>query len=51
MHLCLLRLFLGFAALAGGISVVGMFASWPKAAEMLQGLGPNQSPILFQTLY
>jgi len=39
MQLRLLRLFLGFAAFAWGISVVGVFASWPQAAEMLQGLG------------
>ena len=39
MQLRLLRLFLGFAAFAWGISVVGVFANWPQAAEMLQGLG------------
>jgi hypothetical protein len=36
MLLRLLRLFLGFAAFAWGISVVvGVFASWPQAAEMV----------------
>jgi len=35
MQLRLLRLFLGFAAFAWGISVVGVFASWPQAAEMV----------------
>jgi hypothetical protein len=39
MQLRLLRLFLGFAAFAWGISVVGVFASWPQTAEMLRGLG------------
>ena len=39
MQLRLLKLFLGFAAFAWGISVVGVFASWSKATEWLQGLG------------
>ncbi len=39
MHLRLLRLFLGFAAFAWGISVVGVFLSWPAAVQALQGLG------------
>jgi hypothetical protein len=37
MHL--LRLALGFAALAWGVSVVGVFMSWSAAADALQGLG------------
>ncbi len=48
MHLRLLRLFLGFAAFAWGISVVGVFASWSQAAEMLQGLGAK--PIAYDPM-
>jgi hypothetical protein len=48
MHLRFLRLFLGFAAFAWGISVVGVFASWPHAAEMLQGLGAK--PIAYDPM-
>jgi hypothetical protein len=39
MHLRLLRLFLGFAAFAWGVSVFGVFLSWSTATEALQGLG------------
>lgn len=39
MNLRLLRLFLGFSAVAWGASVFGVFMSWPAAAEALQGLG------------
>src|SRR5579863_7556784 len=39
MQLRILRLFLGFATFAWGISAVGVFASWAQASEMLQGLG------------
>lgn len=39
MHLRLLRLFLGFAAFAWGISVFGVFLSWSAAVEALQGMG------------
>jgi hypothetical protein len=39
MHLRLLRLFLGFAAVAWGVSVAGVFLSWSAAADALQGLG------------
>ena len=39
MPLRLLRLFLGFAAFAWGISVVGVFASWPQVDGMAQGMG------------
>jgi hypothetical protein len=39
MHLRLLRLFLGFAAFAWGVSVVGVFLSWNAAAQALEGLG------------
>ncbi len=34
-----LRLFLGFSAFAWGISVVGVFASWPQVDGMAQGMG------------
>jgi hypothetical protein len=39
MHLRLLRLFLGFAGLVWGVSIVGVFLSWSMAAEALEGLG------------
>jgi len=39
MRLRLLRLFLGFAAFAWGISIVGVFISWSGAVDALQGLG------------
>jgi hypothetical protein len=48
MHLRLLRLFLGFAAFAWGISVVGVFLSWSAAAEALQGLGAQ--PIVYDRM-
>jgi hypothetical protein len=48
MHLCLLRLFLGFAAFAWGISVVGVFLSWSAAATALQGLGAQ--PIAYDRM-
>jgi hypothetical protein len=35
MRLRLLILFLVFAALGWGVTVVGVFASWPQAAEAL----------------
>jgi hypothetical protein len=39
MQLRLLRLFLGFAAFAWGISVVGVFASWPQVNRIAQRMG------------
>lgn len=39
MNLRLLRLFLGFAGLAWGVSVFGVFLSWSAALQALQGLG------------
>lgn len=48
MQLRLLRLFLGFAAFAWGISVVGVFASWAQACQMLQGLGAK--PIAYDPM-
>lgn len=48
MHLRLLRLFLGFAGFAWGISVVGVFADWSAAEQMLQGLGAH--PIAYDRM-
>lgn len=39
MRLRLLRLFLGLAAATWGVSVFGVFLSWPAAVQVLQGLG------------
>ena len=39
MQLRLLRLFLVFAALGWGVSVVGVFASWPQVNAIAQGMG------------
>ena len=44
MRLRLLRLSLAASAFAWGVSVVGVFAPWSKAEEMLQGLGANPIP-------
>ena len=48
MHLRLLRLALGFAAFAWGISVVGVFASWAAAEHALEGLGAR--PIAYDPM-
>jgi len=48
MHLRLLRLILGFAAFAWGISIVGVFASWSAASQALQGLGAQ--PIAYDRM-
>lgn len=48
MQLRLLRLLLGFAALAWGISLVGVFLSWSAAAGALQGLGAR--PIAYDPM-
>jgi hypothetical protein len=48
MQLRLLRLFLGFAAFAWGISVVGVFLSWSAAEEALRGLGAK--PIAYDPM-
>jgi len=48
MHLRLLRLFLGFAAFAWGISVVGVFASWPQVNGIAQGMGAK--PIAYDPM-
>ena len=39
MHLKLLRVFLGFSAVAWSASIFGVFLSWPAAIDALQGLG------------
>jgi hypothetical protein len=39
MPLRLLRLFLVFAALGWGMSVLGVFATWPQSTEIAQWLG------------
>ncbi len=44
MQLRLLRLFLGFAAVAWGVSVFGVFASWNSAVDALRGLGAGPIP-------
>ncbi len=48
MHLRLLRLFLGFAASAWGVSLFGVFLSWSAAAQALQGLGAQ--PIAYDRM-
>ena len=48
MQLRLLRLFLGFAAFAWGVSVVGVFVSWSEASNLLQGLGAK--PIAYDPM-
>ena len=48
MHLRLLRLFLGFAAFAWGVSVFGVFLNWQAAAQALQGLGAQ--PIAYDRM-
>ena len=39
MPLRLLRLFLAFTALGWGVTVVGVFASWPQVNTIAQGMG------------
>ena len=48
MQFRLLRLFLGFAAFAWGISVVGVFASWPQVNGIAQGMGAK--PIAYDPM-
>ena len=43
-HLRLLRAFLGASAITWGVSVFGVFLSWPAAVDVLQGLGANPIP-------
>lgn len=44
MGLRLLRLFLAFSAIAWGVSIFGVFASWPAAVQALQDLGAGSIP-------
>ena len=48
MKLRLLRLLLGFSALAWGVSFYGAFASWNAAERALQGLGAK--PIAYDPM-
>jgi hypothetical protein len=48
MHLRLLRLFLFVSGLTWAISIVGVFVSWGKANEFLQGLGAR--PITYDPM-
>jgi len=48
MQLRLLRLFLGVSAFAWGVSVFGIFLSWPAASQALQGLGAQ--PIAYDRM-
>ncbi len=48
MPLRLLRLFLGFSAFAWGVSVAGVFASWPQVNDLAQGLGAQ--PIAYDPM-
>jgi len=48
MKLRLLRLLLGFSALAWGVSFYGVFASWSAAEGALQGLGAK--PITYDPM-
>jgi hypothetical protein len=48
MQLRLLRLLLGFAGFAWGISILGVFMSWPQAEQSLQGLGAQ--PIAYDRM-
>jgi hypothetical protein len=48
MPLRLLRLFLTFAAFGWGVTVVGVFASWPQVNEIAQGMGAK--PIAYDPM-
>ncbi len=48
MHLKLLRLFLGFSAVAWGASIFGVILSWSTATEALEGLGAR--PIAYDRM-
>lgn len=48
MNIRLLRLFLGFSALAWGVSAFGVFASWSAAEQALEGLGAK--PITYDQM-
>jgi hypothetical protein len=48
MNLRFLRIFLGFAAFAWGVSVFGVFLSWSAASQALVGLGAK--PIAYDRM-
>jgi hypothetical protein len=48
MHLRLLRLFLGFSAMAWGVSLFGVVLPWSTASDALQGLGAQ--PIVYDRM-
>lgn len=48
MKLRLLRILLGFSAFAWGVSVFGVFLSWPAAENALEGLGAQ--PITYDRM-
>jgi hypothetical protein len=48
MQFRLLRLFLGFAGLAWGVSIVGVVVNWPAASAALEGLGAQ--PIVYDRM-
>ena len=48
MNLRLLRLFLGFSAIAWGVSLFGVFATWSSAVDALRGLGAQ--PIAYDRM-
>jgi hypothetical protein len=48
MQLRLLRLFLAFSAFAWGVSVAGVFATWPQINSVAQGMGAK--PIAYDPM-
>ena len=48
MQLRLLRLFLVFSALAWGVCIVGVFATWPQINSIAQGMGAK--PIAYDPM-
>ncbi len=48
MQLRLLKLFLTFAAFGWGVTVVGVFASWPQVNDIAQGMGAK--PIAYDPM-
>lgn len=48
MHLRLLRIFLGLAAVTWGAAVLGVFVSWSTAVQGLQGFGAQ--PITYDPM-
>jgi hypothetical protein len=48
MSIRLLRLFLVFAAIGWGVTVVGVFTTWPQVNSIAQGLGAK--PIVYDPM-